>query len=100
MVDAKSLFDFKKQCQSFVAAILEKMRERILVGVGFLKHTFSVDPATIISISKDRCAKRFRGVVHIFSRQLLISTIDGDKSYLQCVDFINSKSNLSNFNEF
>ena len=46
-IDAKSIFDFHAQCHKFVIIIVEKVRDRTLPGLRFMKAASALNPLHI-----------------------------------------------------
>ena len=99
-IDAKSIFDFHAQCHKFVVIIVEKVRDRTLRGLRFMKAASALNPLHIKNSSHSLCETRFKNLVHQLSLSNLITNADGDFSCIAYTKLIRSPQNLMKFKNY
>ena len=63
-VSTTALKTFNKECKLFIFEILKKVKDRMLVGLPFLKRAAILNPSSVGELGKDRAVRRFTRLVH------------------------------------
>lgn len=95
-----SLQTFYRQCRKFIVGVLQKLKDRIVVGLPFLKKVSCLDPAKFLELGKDRSIRRFTRLVQYFTGKKIISSSEGDESIAQYVDLVSSSTTEEYFRQF
>ena len=99
-IDDKAIYDFYQQCRDFIIKIVDKISERMLIGISFLKSATSLSPESIIDLGNAVCEQRFMALVRLLSSQNIISHREGDASCQEYRRVLSSPLNIQKFRSF
>jgi hypothetical protein len=99
-IDEAGVFTFHNQCRAFIIAVIEKLRERMVKGMDFLKRASSLNPVNLEKLGKKRILERFKRLVYSLTSRSIVKAHEGDESIIAFQRVIDSPTYQSQFRAY